>query len=137
MKTLEVKQQIALKNILFATDFEVSASRALPFAVALADRYRVKFYAAHVIPPGAYALARPESIELTLEELQAHASRALNQIIDPLRQHGQRCEALLGSGDVVAVLMEFVRSHGADLVVVGPSSREREGSWHAREDPIH
>jgi nucleotide-binding universal stress UspA family protein len=123
MKTLEVKQQIALKNILFATDFEVSASRALPFALALADRYGAKFYAAHVIPPAAYALARPESIELTLEEIQAHASRALNQIIDPLRQHGQRCEALLVSGDVTAVLMEFVRNHDVDLVVVGTSSR--------------
>jgi nucleotide-binding universal stress UspA family protein len=123
MKTLEAKQQIALKNILFATDFEVSASRALPFAVALANRYRAEFYAAHVIPPGAYALARPESIELTLEELQAHASCALNQIIDPLRQHGQRCGALLGCGDIIAVLMEFVRNHDVDLVVVGTSSR--------------
>jgi nucleotide-binding universal stress UspA family protein len=123
MKALEVNQQIALRNILFATDFEVSASRALPFALALADRYGAKFYAAHVIPPGAYALARPESIELTLEGIQAHASRALNQIIDPLRQHGQSCEALLVSGDVTAVLMEFVRNHDVDLVVVGTSSR--------------
>ena len=123
MKALEVKQQIALRNILFATDFEASASRALPFAVALADRYGARFYAAHVIPPGAYALARPESIELTLEELQAHASRALNQIIDPLRQHGQCCGTLLGCGDVPDVLMEFVRNYGVDLVVVGTSSR--------------
>src|ERR1700687_6140183 len=123
MKTLEVKQQIALKNILFATDFEVSASRALPFALALADRYGAKFYAAHVITMGTYALARPESIDVTLDEIQAHASRALNQIIDPLLQHGQSCEALLGSGDVIAVLMECVRNHGVDLVVVGTSSR--------------
>src|ERR1700687_1886565 len=123
MKTLEVKQQIALKNILFATDFEVSASRALPFALALADRYGAKFYAAHVITMGTYALARPESIDVTLNEIQAHASRALNQIIDPLRQHGQSCEALLGSGDVIAVLMEFARNHDVDLVVVGTSSR--------------
>jgi nucleotide-binding universal stress UspA family protein len=123
MKALEVNQQIALKNILFATDFEASASRALPFAIALAGRYGAKFYAVHVIPPGAYALARPESIELALEELQAHASGALNQIIDPLRQHGQRCGTLLGCGDVPEVLMEFVRNHGVDLVVVGTSSR--------------
>src|ERR1700687_1370722 len=123
MKALEVKQQIALKNILFATDFEVSASRALPFAVALADRYGAKFYPAHVIPPGAYALARPESIELALEELQAHASRALNQIIDPLQLHGLCCGTLLGCGDVPGVLVEFVRNDGVDLVVVGTSSR--------------
>ena len=127
MKGLEVKQQIALKNILFATDFEASASRALPFAVALADRYGAKFYAAHVIPPGAYALARPESVEPTLEELQAHGIRALNQIIEPLRQHGQRCGTLLGCGDVPDVLMEFVRNHSVDLVVVGTSSRRGLG----------
>jgi|SRR5579864_626893 len=123
MKAAEVKQQIALKNILFATDFEAPASRALPFAVALAGRYGAKFYAAHVIPPAAYALARPESVEPTLEELQAHGIRALNQIIEPLRQHGQRCGTLLGCGDVPDVLMEFVRNHGVDLVVVGTSSR--------------
>ncbi len=123
MKALEVKQQIALKNILFATDFEASASRALPFAVALADTYGATLYAAHVIPPGAYVLARRESIDLTLEKLHAHAIRALNQIIDPLRQHGQRCGTLLGCGDVPDVLMEFVRNYGVDLVVVGTSSR--------------
>ena len=32
MKALELKPQITLKNILFATDLDVSASRALPFA---------------------------------------------------------------------------------------------------------
>ena len=41
MKALEVKRRIALKNILFATDFDASANRALPFAVALADRYGI------------------------------------------------------------------------------------------------
>jgi nucleotide-binding universal stress UspA family protein len=123
MKALEVKQQIALKNILFATDLDVSANRALPFAIALAGRYGAKFYAAHVITMETYALARPETIDVTLDEIQAHASRTLNQIIDPVRQHGQGCEALLGSGDVVALLMEFVRKHSADLVVVGTSSR--------------
>jgi len=123
MKALEMKQQIALKNILFVTDLDVSANRALPFAVALAGRYGANFYAAHVIAMETYALARPESTDVTLDEIQAHASRALNQIIDPLRQHGQSCEALLGFGDVTAVLMEFVRNHDVDLVVVGTSSR--------------
>jgi nucleotide-binding universal stress UspA family protein len=127
MKALEVKQQIALKNILFATDLDVSANRALPFAIALAGRYGAKFYAAHVITMETYALARPETIDVTSAEIQAHVRRALKQIIDPLRQHGQSCEALLGSGDVTAVLMEFVRNHDVDLVVVGTSSRSGLG----------
>jgi nucleotide-binding universal stress UspA family protein len=123
MKALEVKPQAALKNILFATDFEASASRALPFAVTLANRYGAKLYAAYVIPPEAYAFARPESVEQILKEVQGYSSYALNQIVDPLRHHGQRCEALLGHGDVADVLMEFVRAHDAELVVVGTSSR--------------
>lgn len=69
MKALEVRTQIALKNILFATDFEVSASRALSFAVALAKRYGAKLYAVHIIPPEAYALGSPESVDRVLAEV--------------------------------------------------------------------
>ena len=122
MKTLEVKPQIALKNILFATDFEAPASRALPFAVALATRYGAKLYAAYVIPLAAYAYASPYSLERILKEVQDYSSYTLNQIVEPLRHHGQRCEALLGHGDVADVLMKFVRDHAAELLVVGTSS---------------
>lgn len=60
MKAPEVKQHIAFKNILFATDLDISARRAFPFAVALADHCGAKLYAAHVIPHAAYAFAHPE-----------------------------------------------------------------------------
>jgi nucleotide-binding universal stress UspA family protein len=123
MKTLETQRQIALKNILFATDLDVSASQALPFAVALADRYGAKLYVAHVIPQAAYSFAHPDSVERILKEAQDYATYALNQIVDPLARRGQRCEALLGNGDVAEVLTEFVQSHAADLVVVDTSSR--------------
>jgi nucleotide-binding universal stress UspA family protein len=96
MKALEVKQQIALKNILFATDFEASASRALPFAVALANRYEAKLYAAHVIPLEAYALASPELIDRVLKEAGDFAGYTLNQIVASLRFRGLRCDVLLG-----------------------------------------
>ena len=115
--------QRALKNILFATDFEVSARRALPFAVAFAKRYGAKFYAVHVIPPEAYALASPHSVAQVLAEAGDFAGYNLNQIISPLRTHGLSCEALLGEGNVAEVIEEFVRERAADLVVVGTSSR--------------
>jgi nucleotide-binding universal stress UspA family protein len=123
MKALEAERQIALKNVLFATDLDVSARRALPFAIALADRYGAKLYAAHVIPQEAYAFARPESVERILKEAQDYASYSLNQLIDPLKHRGQRCEALLGNGDIAEVLREFAQKCAADIVVVGTSSR--------------
>jgi nucleotide-binding universal stress UspA family protein len=123
MKALEVKPQVALKNILFATDFEVSASRALPFAVALADRYDAKLYAAHVIPPEAYAFASPGSIDRVLREAGDFAGYTLNQTVNSLRCRGLLCEALLGEGNVAEVLERWVQTYSADLVVVGTISR--------------
>lgn len=123
MKTLELKPQIAIQNILFATDFEVSASRALPFAFALAARYGAKLCAAYVVPPDTYVLSRPESVERILKQVQDYSTYSLNQIVDLAKHRGLPCEALLGEGNVAEVLMEFVRTHAADLVVVGTTSR--------------
>lgn len=123
MKTVTSQRQVAIKNILFATDFEVSASRALAFAVALAKRYRAKLYAVHVIPPEAYALASPDSFERVLAEAGDFAEYSLNQLLSPLRSHGISCEALLGGGNVSEVVEKFVEERSADLLVLGTSSR--------------
>jgi nucleotide-binding universal stress UspA family protein len=123
MKALEAKKHVAFKNILFATDLDISVRRALPFAVALADHSGAKLYVAHVIPQEVYALAHPEAMERVLNEAQDYAKYELNQIVDPLRRQGRPCETLLGHGDVAGVLTEFVHNHAADLVVVGTSSR--------------
>ena len=123
MKVLELKPQITLKNVLFATDFEVSASRALPFAVALASRCEAKLYAAHVIPLEAYALASSGSIDRVLKEAQDFAGYTLNQVIGSLRGRGLRCDVLLAEGNVAEVLEEWVQTYSADLVVVGTISR--------------
>ena len=124
MKTLLTSSpQIALKNILFATDFEVSAGGALPFAVALARRHGAKLYAVHVIPPEAYALASPQAVDHVLAETGDFAAYSLNQLISPLRAHGLSCDSLLGEGNVAEVIKKFAEERAADLVVAGTSSR--------------
>jgi nucleotide-binding universal stress UspA family protein len=123
MKLLDRRPTIALKNILFATDFETLANRALPFAVELADRYGAKLYAAHVIPQEAYAFARPESVERIFKEAQYYAGYRLSQVIGPLQHEGRRCETLLGEGDPAEAITEFARAYSADLIVVGTNSR--------------
>ena len=123
MDTLTLERQVALKNILFATDFEASASRALPFAVALAKRYRAKLYAVHVIPPEAYAYASPESVDRILAEAGDFAGHTLNQVLAPLRKQGLSCEPLLSEGNVADVVEKFVEGRAIDLLVVGTSSR--------------
>ena len=48
MKALEVKQQIALRNILFATDFSPAATSAAAYAAEIAKHYGAKLFAFHV-----------------------------------------------------------------------------------------
>lgn len=123
MKTVDVKPRVALRKILFATDFEAPASRALAFAATLANRDGGRLYAAHVIPREAYALASPDAVERIFNEARDFAGYSLKQMITPLRQRGLQCDMLLSDGDVAEVIHEFVTQYEADLLVVGTSSR--------------
>jgi nucleotide-binding universal stress UspA family protein len=127
MKLAETQAKITLKNILFATDFEALASRALQFAVALAHRYDAKLYAAHVIPQTAFAYAHPESMDRILKEAYDYAGYELNQIVGPLKHRGCSCEALVAEGNPGEVITRLAESHEADLIVVGTGSREGVG----------
>jgi nucleotide-binding universal stress UspA family protein len=127
MTVTETQAKVALKNILFATDFEALASRALQFAVTLADRCGAKLYAAHVIPQTAYAYAHPESMDRILKEAYDYAGYELNQIVGPLKHGGCSCEALLADGDPGEVITALAESHEADLIVVCTGSREGFG----------
>ncbi|HXN23647.1 MAG TPA: universal stress protein [Candidatus Dormibacteraeota bacterium] len=44
MKAVQARTRIALKNILFATDFSPAANAAVPFATQIARRYGAKVY---------------------------------------------------------------------------------------------
>jgi nucleotide-binding universal stress UspA family protein len=127
MKALETKPNIALKNILFATDFEVLANRALPYAIALADHYGSKLYATHVVPPEAYAFAHAAFVQPILKEAEDFATYKLNQIVGLLQHGGRPCEILVSSGEVGNVVTSFARTYCADLIVVGTKSREGIG----------
>ncbi len=129
MTVLGIQPKIALKNILFATDFEVLANRALPFALGLADRFGAKLYAVHVIPQEAYAFAHPDAVERFLKEARDFASCKLNQIVASLQHQGRRCEVLLGEGVAAEVITGFAEAHAADLLVVGTSSRAGLGKF--------
>ena len=48
MNAVAAKARIALKNILFATDFSPAAESALPYAIGLANQYGAKVHGMHV-----------------------------------------------------------------------------------------
>lgn len=121
MKTLDAKTRIALKNILFATDFSPAAGLGLPYALGIAARYNAKVYGVHVKPLENYAYAPPGTWETISEaakiQAQADADR-LHSMLSSV-QH----EVFIGEGNTWDVLSGLISDKGIDLVILGTHGR--------------
>src|SRR5271157_1583706 len=98
MKTLEAGKRIALKNILFATDFSPHSDAALPYAVAIARQYGARLYGAHVVPSEDYLFTAPANWPAHIqreEQLRQEAAARLEEQIRAVPH-----EVLIGEGDV-------------------------------------
>ncbi len=121
MTTLEAGKRIALKNILFATDFSPYSDTALPYALALARQYGAKLYGAHVVPSEDYLYTAPGSWPAHVqqeEQLQKNVTKRLDEQLG-----GMPHEAFLGVGDVWKVLSRLVVERDIDLIVLGTHGR--------------
>ena len=69
MHTVEAGGRIALKNVLFATDFSACSNAALPYALSIARRFGATLHSAYVKPTDAEIFfASPESWPAVAEE---------------------------------------------------------------------
>ena len=74
METVSVSKRIALKNILFLTDFSEPSAVALPYAAMIARAYGAKVTALHVVVASAYTYMTPE-MSATLLNAQDDAAK--------------------------------------------------------------
>jgi nucleotide-binding universal stress UspA family protein len=121
MNTVEAGKRIALKNVLFATDFSPHSNAALPYALAIARQYGAKLFGAHVLPSEDYLFVAPDAWPGYVrreEELQQEASARLEEQIRAVPH-----EVLSGIGDVWNVLSQLIGKHDIDLIVVGTHGR--------------
>jgi nucleotide-binding universal stress UspA family protein len=120
MKTIAaVKGKIALRNILVATDFSSASTRALPYALAIANRYGAKLHIAHVLPPGGYMLARPPALGAVVDDLRRKAESAIHDQLRSTGFEGVPFQPLVGFGDVRLALADLVQENQIDLLVLG------------------
>jgi nucleotide-binding universal stress UspA family protein len=121
MKTLEPAVHIALKNVLFATDFSAPSNAALPYALAVAHQYGAKLHAAHVLSPEAYLLAAPESWPFLQQLEEQQQQLAAERLEAQLREVPH--QVLSSVGDISDVLFRLVREQEIDLLVLGTHGR--------------
>lgn len=126
MNLLEEKigSLVAIKNILFATDFSEVSETALPYVTALSLRYGSTVHVVHVLPevmvfrPGAPDPAMFGSI---YEEAHSAAQEKIQQLSSRLR--GFPHKTYVRHGDVLAVMKQLVEEQEIDLLVVGTHGR--------------
>lgn len=125
MATTKPQIHIALRKILYATDFSPIAEAAAPHVSQLARRYGAKVFAVHIRPLQSYGMAPPESWAALKEasEFQAKEQAAyLNRLFHDLDH-----QASVTEGGVWETLSDLIERQHIDLVVMGTHGRKGLG----------
>jgi len=120
----KLESAVAIKDILFATDFSEVSESALPYVTALSLRYGSEVHIAHVLPEAAFV--RPSPVDPTLfgtiyEQAHSGAQERIQRLADRLK--GFPHHTYLRHGRVCDVLSEIIREQGIDLLVAGTHGR--------------
>jgi nucleotide-binding universal stress UspA family protein len=122
MKAVEARTRIALKNILFATDFSPAAETALPYAIGLAKQYGAKVHGLHVRFPATYPIVGPEAMPQVIEAAEEQAKFEAKQLHEMLEAVPH--EVTVTEGDLWPSLNEIVNKQNTDLIVMGTHGRK-------------
>lgn len=122
MTTLQANKRIALKHILFLTDFSEPSGTAVPFTASIARAYGSVVEVLHVLVPSAYTYLTPEVAATLLDEEEDRARAEMQRVEAELS--GLPSEVTLERGAAVwPVLAEVLRQHEIDLIVLGTHGR--------------
>jgi nucleotide-binding universal stress UspA family protein len=122
MNTVEAGKRIALKNVLFATDFSPCSNAALPYALSVARRYGATLHAAHVVPTDADLLfMSPENWTAVAAEEDERIQGHIEQLEHHLQ--GLPHDVLTPRGKVSDALVQIIEEHDIDLLVLGTHGR--------------
>lgn len=125
MKAVQAKERIALKNILFATDFSPAADAAAPFAIQIARSYGAKVYGVHVNTSNDYAAVAPEAWTVMVEASEKEAKGQIQRLNEQL--HSVEHEVVIGQGNISETIANVIKEKEIDLVVVGTRGRTKLG----------
>jgi nucleotide-binding universal stress UspA family protein len=126
MRTVAAGKRIALKNLLFATDFSSCSETALLYALSVARRYAAMLYAAHVMPTKAeMVLLAPETWPTMADEEDKRVRACFKQLEKQLQDLPH--EVLMPRGKVAAALAQVIEERRIDLLVLGTHGRAGMG----------
>jgi nucleotide-binding universal stress UspA family protein len=126
MGSATLQLPVAVKRILYATDFSRPSNLALPYALSVARKYGAKVFAVHVVslqpfpgvsPTQAWAAIAAQAVR----EAEASAAR-----LEPQWKEVAH-ETWIRKGDIWTELSKIVRDERIDLIVLGTHGRTGVG----------
>jgi nucleotide-binding universal stress UspA family protein len=115
-------QRIALRNILFLTDFSEPSAEALPFAAMIARAYGSKVTAVHVVTPSTYAALAADAAAAVLDAEEELANTEMARVAAALA--GMAHETIIERGvSVWEVLSRILQENAVDLIALGTHGR--------------
>jgi nucleotide-binding universal stress UspA family protein len=126
VKLLEerVGTEVAIRNILFATDFSPASEAALPHVTALSLHYGSMVHVAHVIPdPLVVGLGAPDPAVMgaIYEGVHSTAQERIQQLGNRLK--GYAHQTYIRHGKVADEIAELIDGENIDLLVLGTHGR--------------
>ena len=114
----DTNRRLAMKQILFATDFSTDSLEALPFAVSLAQEHQARLTLLHVIEPA-------KTGELVHPEIYTESNmRQLRKLVPPEADCWCEPQFKIERGHAPEKILETAIAIGADLIVLGVRSVE-------------
>ena len=120
---IPVSAPVAIRNILFATDFSSSSEAALPFALCLARRYGATLFCTHVLAPEPRYDWPLERESDAMNAPKQEAIRRLAAAFESNEMSGIVHAPILRTGPFWPTMQEIIADHQIDFIVTGTHGR--------------
>ena len=123
MPTLSQVSRLALKNILFPTDFSPASQAALPFARTLAEMYGSTILVAHAIPPEPHLQVVLDRVPPQDELIWQDARHKFEAFLHGCSFGTNPWKPILDRGDLGELIPSMIAEQAIDLIVLGTHGR--------------
>ena len=111
--------QILLDRVLVATDFSLTSTVALHYAVAIARHFGACLYLAHVVPQDEYGLIPLDELGPAVENLRTRVEGQMAGLRATSLLMGPPHEVLVDHGDVLPTLFAIAEKLKTNMTVIG------------------
>ncbi len=114
---------LTLRNILLATDFSESSTRALNYGLGIATRYSATLHLFHCIDPTPYNVGAPDAVQTVREAAWRDMRRLESELCSRGQAKSVDVKFHVEVAELATILPEIVRDLDLGLIVVGTHGR--------------